>query len=288
MKRVVVGLMAASITLSACSKDDSSQLTNEVKDLKNEKAQSQKQYETLKKQNDEKDKAIKKKESELAAIKKKQEEAVKKEITQEEKAKQEKQAAEKKAAEKQAASEKKTSEKHKVMPNTIDESTRGKSSVVMNKDNIGLSLTDNGMKVSIGQLQIFKVTNMPEGQSLVFSGATDGYVIMYQVTAENTTDTPLFYNNNTQLKVGHEVKYSDFASFIPADYQEMTMKRKGEKLNEYAPHSKTTSYKSIVLSTEGYDLLKKGKAELIIEGGTSQNSDFSNKSTITSDSYRFK
>lgn len=284
MKRVVIGLMAASISLSACGKDNSSQLAEEVKDLKSEKTQSQKEYETLKKQNDQKDKAIKAKEDELAAIKKKQEEAVKKEITQEEKAKKEQAAAE----QKQAAEEQKMAEKHKVMPNTIDESTKGQSSVVLNKDDIGLSLVDSGMKVNIGQLQIFKVKNMPEGQSLVFNGATDGYVIIYQVTAENATEEPLYYNNNTRLKVGEEVRYSDFASFIPSDYQEMSMKPKGVKLNEYAPHSRTTSYKSIVLSTEDYSLLKQGKAELVIEGGISQNSDFSNKSTASSEGYHFK
>ncbi|TDM12231.1 DUF5068 domain-containing protein [Macrococcus lamae] len=288
MKRLIISVVTASIALTACGSNEDEKLTQDIKALEKEKAATQKKYDTLKKENQKKDKEIKAKEKELAQIKKDKEEALKKQIAEEEKQKEE-------AAKKQAELKKKEAEKVKansavksLMPNTIEASTNGKAKLVMKQDDVPLVLEDSGMKVEVGQLQIFSVTNMPEGQVLLFDGATDGFVIMYQVTTENTSDQTLYYNNNTKFTAGDHTKFSDFASFIPSDYQEMSMKKSQTNFNEYMPHEKTTSYKSIAISSTDYEMLKKGRATLVIQGGISTDKTFNNKTEKTSDTYSFK
>ncbi|KAA1042390.1 DUF5068 domain-containing protein [Macrococcus equipercicus] len=284
----MISLVSASLMLTACGNSDSEKIKENIKTLEKQQAEAKKEYKALKEQNKQKNKEIQNKQQALAKLKKAKEEALKKQIAEEEKQKAE---AEKRQAEetKKAAAQAKTASAVKaVMPNTIEASTNGTTKLVMKKDDVPLKLDDSGMKVDIGQLQIFNVKDMPEGQVLLFDGATEGYVIIYQVTAENTSDQTLYYNNNTKLTAGDHTKFSDFASFIPSDYQEMSMKKSRTNFNEYSPHEKTTSYKSLAISTDDYDQLKAGQATLVIQGGISADKLFRDKSGTTSEPYAFK
>ncbi len=288
MNRLVISLVSTSVILTACGNDDSDRLSQDIKALEKKKTEAQKEYDALKEQNDQKDKEIKDKEEELATIKKDKEDALKKQIEEEEKQKELEKKRQQEEDKKAAAKSQSAAAVKAVMPNTIEASTNGKAEVVLKKDDLPLELKDSGMTVNIGQLQIFSVTEMPEGQVLLFDGETEGYVIIYQVTTENTSDETLYYNNDTKLTVGDHTKFSDYASFIPSDYQEMSMKKSKNNFNEYAPHEKTTSYKSIVLATDEYDDLKNGKASLVIQGGIASDAQFTDKSELVSGEYTFK
>ncbi|RXK17970.1 DUF5068 domain-containing protein [Macrococcus sp. DPC7161] len=298
MKKVFISMATASLLLTACGSDEQdAKLTKEIDALKKEKAQLDKDYDALKKENKKIKEDLDKKKSDLDDENKKRQKALEKEVEKEQKEKLEKEKALKKQKEdeeKERLKDKKAKEKdileatkQKEMPNTIASSTNGETSLVYTKNDVPISLNDAGMKVEIDKLQIFKVTKMPKGQVLLFDGATTGYVVLYQVRTENTTNETLYYNNNTKFTAGNHSVFSDFASFIKPEMHESEMKTTKNNYNAYAPKESTISYKSIAISEADYKLLKNKKASLVIQGGISKSKTFDNQSQTTSKPFTF-
>ncbi|WP_414047765.1 DUF5068 domain-containing protein [Macrococcus equi] len=298
MKKFAYLAISGALFLTGCGTDDTAAVKKEIEQLKKEKDKAEKEYQSIQKENKSIDKEIKQKESDIERLRKEKEAEIKAQIKREEAARKKQQAIEKRnqliAQKKAQQQEKLRAEKDKktaqlrnkaIMPNTIEASTNGKVQPVKSIKNIGLSLKDGGMNTTINRLQIFKVTDMPEDQVVLFNGETEGYVMMYEVTTENTLDKPLFYNNIGMLDLGDKKIFSEYASFIPPELQESTMKQSKKNYNEYAPHEKTISYKSIVINKDDYERVAQGKAQLVIKGGVSETKDMVNKSTVDSKGY---
>lgn len=295
LKKFACLAISGAIFLAGCGNNDTDALKKEIEQLKKQRDKSKQELKELKEENQTIDKDIKEKQSDIDALKKEKEAEIKAQIKQEEKIKAQQAAKEKERAKaaaeaaKKEADEKKASEqkvikarKQSTMPNTIAASTGGKVKVVKSMNDIEHSLKDAGMSVAINRLQIFKVSEMPKDQVLLFNGATEGYVLIYEVTANNTTDQPLYYNNVGMLNIGDKQLHSEYASFIPSELQEIAMKKSKSSYNEYAPHEQTISYKSIVINSEDYKKLTQSKAKLMIKGGVSETKDMKNKTETNS------
>ncbi|UBH13619.1 DUF5068 domain-containing protein [Macrococcus armenti] len=273
MKYVTTAALAGTLLLSACGNKDSD-LKQSVEKLNSEKEKLSSEYKSLKEENDKLDEKIKENEDKLKEIEEKREKEIKEQIEKEEAARkleQEKKATlekEKKAEAQQKQKKAQKLLKQKTMPNMIEASTNGKPSVVKSIDNVNLKLIDNGIESKVNRIQIFKISNMPKKQVLVFNGATTGYALLYEVQTKNTNKSKVTYNNNGKLVIGEKEIYSDANAFIPQELQETTMKS-SNAYNEYAPGEETTSYKSIAIDEATYNTLLKNGAKLYLIGGSS-------------------
>ncbi|WP_313019983.1 DUF5068 domain-containing protein [Macrococcoides bohemicum] len=298
MKNFAYLAISGALFLTGCSNDDTTAIKKDIESLKQQKDKSEKEYKSLQEDNKSIDKEIKEKQSEIDTLKKEKEAEIKVQIKREEAAKKKQEAidrrnrliAKQKAeqeAKVRAQKEKKTAQARNkaTMPNTIAASTNGKIQTIKSIRNVGLDFNDAGMKISINRIQIFKVTDMPKDQVVLFDGETEGYVLMYEVTAENTLDKPLYYNNIGVLDLGDKKIFSENASFIPPELQESSMKKSKNNYSEYAPKEKTISYKSIAINKEDYKQVETGKAHLFIKGGVSQAKDMKDKTDKQSKGY---
>ncbi|MCE4955919.1 DUF5068 domain-containing protein [Macrococcoides caseolyticum] len=301
MKNVALLAISGALFLTGCASDDTGALKKDIEQLKKQKAKTEKEYQSLKEDNKKLDEEIKDKQAVLDQLKKEKEEEIKAQIKREEEekkkqeaiAKRNKQIAQEKAAKEQKlrdamAQKSDKLRKQQVMPNTIEASTHGKVKQIKSLKDVGLNYQENGMNISVNRIELFKVTDMPKDQVVLFNGQTEGYVMMYEVTAENTSNTPLYYNNIGVLNLGDRKVFSEFASFIPTELQENNMKQSKSHYNEYAPKEKTISYKSMAISKDDYQVLAGGKANFYIKGGVAQTKDMSNIANTQSDMLTIK
>lgn len=301
MKNFAYLAISGALFLTGCSNDDTGEIKKEIEQLKKQKNKSEKELASLQEENQSIDKEIKDKQADIDQLKKEKEAEIKAQIKREEAEKKKQAAIEKRnkeIAKEKAEKEAKDREQKELkaaqarskatMPNTIEASTNGKVQTVKSIKNVGLKHQDAGMDTSINRIQIFKVTDMPKDQVVLFNGETEGYVLMYEVTTENTTDKPLFYNNVGLLDLGEKKIFSEYASFIPPELQEISMKQSKNNYNEYAPKEKTISYKSIAISKAEYKQIENGKAKLYIKGGVSDTKDMTNKTDVNSMAYVIK
>lgn len=266
MKKALLLMVSTSIILAACGNDDEQKnLEQEIKSLEQTSKDYQKDKKSLEKENEKLKDSIKDKESKLKELKKETGSDTESDSSSDSTKSKDK---EKETSSKQGEDSKKT------FPNTIRTSTNGDVKLVHDINDKHFQFEDSGMKVNINHLQIFQVNNMPEGQVLLFNGAQDGYVVIYEVTTENTTNEKLYYDNSASIKDKGKNQRSDYASFIPDDHNEQYMKKSKEKTDEYQPGEKTKSLKSIPISTEVYQSLKANKATFNIHGGVSKTSTF--------------
>lgn len=288
MKRII--LIVVAVVLVGCSNDDTTKLQEEHQRLQQQLEKKEKQYKALKKKNKEQEDVIKDKEGQLKKEQEVREAEIKKQIEAEKKLAEEKKKQEE-ATKRQRAEEKLTRNKARLetkqqLPNTIVASTGGTSEIIFNDNNINIFMK-NKMEVSINQLQIFKVSNMPKNAVALFDGKETGYVIIYVVSAKNTENVPLYYNNQTKLVAGNTVVYSDFAAFIEPSDQENGMKESSH-LNEYHAKEETVSYKSIPITEKVYKQLQSGNATLTIQSEVSMNKDFTEVTHAEVKPYTFK
>ncbi|MCU7556230.1 DUF5068 domain-containing protein [Macrococcus capreoli] len=291
MKKFAMIAISGALFLTGCSNDNTDKLKKEVEQLKQQKDKIEKEYKSLKEKNKSIDESIKEKQDDIDKMKAEKEKAIKEQLKREEEEKK-KQAAKEKAQAEQAKKEQQKNENKmkaartkEIMPNTIEASTNGKLEVVKSIKDANINLKDAGMDTTIHRIQIFKVTQMPKDQVVLFNGDTEGYVLMYEVTTENTTNAPLYYNNVGMLDLGQKKIFSEYASFIPPDFQETGMKKSKVNYNEYAPKESTTSYKSMAISKEDYKAIASGKAKLMIKGGVSASKTMENKTNVNSTGY---
>ncbi|RIN17307.1 DUF5068 domain-containing protein [Mammaliicoccus vitulinus] len=270
MKKVLLLMVSSSIILAACGNDDDEQqnLKQEIKSLEQSSKDYQQDKKSLEKENEKLKDSIKDKEKEL----KKLEDEVKENQSDTEASKSEKE--ETKNKKETSSSESNAQSAKKPFPNTIRTSTNGDVELVNDIDNKHFQFEDSGIKVTIDHLQIFQVNNMPEGQVLLFNGAKDGYVVMYEVMTENTTKEKLYYDNAASIQEGEHKQRSDYASFIPDSHNEKYMKKSKENTDEYQPGEKTKSLKSIPISQKAYKAIKDHTATFNIHGGVSKTSTY--------------
>lgn len=272
MKKALLLMVSSSIILAACGNDDEQKnLEQEIKSLEQSSKDYQKNKKSLEKENEKLKDSIKDKEDELKKLK----DEVKSNQSDTEESKSSKEDSKDK---KETSSTEKAQSAKKPFPNTIRTSTNGEVEVVDDIDGKHFQFEDSGMKVSIDHLQIFQVNNMPEGQVLLFNGAKDGYVVMYEVVTENTTNEKLFYDNTASIQHGEQTQRSDYASFIPDSHNEKYMKKSKENTDEYQPGEKTKSLKSIPISKKVYQAIKDNSATFNIHGGVSKTSTYDDAS----------
>lgn len=270
MKKTLLLMVMTTVILAACGKDNEQEdLEKEVKSLEQSSSDYKKDKEKLKKENDKLKENIKEKEEKLKKIE--DELGEKDSSSDDEKSDDEsKDSKDSKEGKAKQTSSKKSGNDEKTFPNTIRTSTNGEVELVNDLQGQNFHFEDSGMKVDIDHLQIFQVNNMPEGQVLLFNGAKDGYVIIYEVMTENTTEQKLYYDNAASIKKGDRNQRSDYASFIPDSHNEKYMKKSKENIDEYQPKEQTKSLKSIPISTEMYQSIKDKKATFDIQGGVSK------------------
>lgn len=269
MKKALLLMMSSSIILAACGNDDEQKnLEQEIKSLEQSTEGYQKDKKSLEKENEKLKDSIKDKEEQL----KKLEDEMKSNQTDIEESKSSKDDAKEKQETTNAESKENSAKKP--FPNTIRTSTNGDVELIHDLKDKHFQFEDRGMKVNIDHLQIFKVNNMPEGQVLLFNGTENGYVVMYEVLTENTSNQKLYYDNTASIQDGSYKQRSDYASFIPDSHNEKYMKKSKENTDEYQPGEKTKSLKSIPISQEAYEALKSNRATFNIHGGVSETATF--------------
>ncbi|MBF0842038.1 MULTISPECIES: SA0632 family lipoprotein [Mammaliicoccus] len=267
MKKAFLLMVMTTVILAACGKDNEQEdLEKEIKSLEQSSSDYKKDKEKLKKENDKLKENIKEKEEKLKKI---EDELGEKDNSSDNEQSDDESKDSKEDKAKQTSS-KKSKNDEKMFPNTIRTSTNGDVELVNDLQDQNFHFEDSGMKVDVDHLQIFQVNNMPEGQVLLFNGAKDGYVIIYEVMTENTTEQKLYYDNAASIKNGDRNQRSDYASFIPDSHNEKYMKKSKENIDEYQPKEQTKSLKSIPISTEMYQSIKDKKATFDIQGGVSK------------------
>ncbi|MCE4980457.1 MULTISPECIES: DUF5068 domain-containing protein [Mammaliicoccus] len=269
MKKALLLMVSSSIILAACGNDDEQKnLEQEIKSLEKSTKDYQKDKKSLEKENEKLKESIKDKEEQL----KKLEDEVKSNQSDTEESKDSKEdSTDKKET---SSAESKEDSAKKPFPNTIRTSTNGDVELIHDLKDKHFQFEDSGMKVNIDHLQIFQVHNMPEGQVLLFNGAKNGYVVMYEVLTENTSNHKLYYDNTASIQDGSHKQRSDYASFIPDSHNEKYMKKSKENTDEYQPGEKTKSLKSIPISQKAYEALKNNRATFNIKGGVSKTATF--------------
>ncbi|WP_414043809.1 DUF5068 domain-containing protein [Macrococcus animalis] len=298
MKNFAYLAISGALILTGCSNEDTGKLKKEIEQLKKQKDKSKKELKSLQEENKSIDKEIKDKQTVINQLEKDKEAEIKAQLKREEEEKKKQAAIDKRnrliaqqkadkeeKARAQLASKAAQSRNKVTMPNTIEASTNGKVQTVKSIKDIGLNFKDAGMNTTISRIQIFKVTDMPKDQVVLFNGDTEGYVMIYEVTTENTLNKPLYYNNVGLLDIDGKKIFSEYASFIPTELQEITMKKSKQNYNEYAPKEKTISYKSIAINKQDYKKIQNGKAQLYIKGGVSESKDMADKTLENSKGY---
>ena len=287
--KYVTSVLALAVVLSACGNKEAD-LKQSVEKLDAEKKELTKEYNAIKEKNDNLDEKIKANEDKLKEIEEKREAEIKEQIAKEEAAK--KLEEEKRKTMDKLKQEERLKQQQKVkqmltaktMPNTIEQTTHGESTLVKSIDNVNLSIQDNGIESNVKRLQIFKITNI-ENQKVIFKGASSGYTLLYEVHTKNNNQTPVYYNNTGKLVVGKTVIYSDGTSFIPQELQESFVKSGERAYNEYGPKESTVSYKSITLDEKTYQGLIQNGGKLYLLGGTSTEPNSEMQSEIVSEPY---
>ncbi|WP_323703119.1 SA0632 family lipoprotein [Mammaliicoccus sp. Dog046] len=266
MKKALLLVVSLVILLAACGKDDEQKnLEQEIKSLERSTKDFQKDKASLEKENEKLKDSIKDKEDELDKLKSESDSS-------------QSDTSKKDSSKSKETSSNDSSDKSakKPLPNTIRTSTTGDVTLMNDLNNKQFQFEDRGMKVVVDHIQIFQVNNMPEGQVLLFNGAKDGYVVIYEVTTENTSKQKLYYDNTTSIVDGNHEQRSDYASFIPDSHNEKYMKKSKENTDEYQPGEQTKSLKSIPISVEAYKAIKDKRAKFNINGGVSHTSTFDN------------
>ncbi|MFU1789504.1 SA0632 family lipoprotein [Mammaliicoccus sciuri] len=269
MKKALLLMVSSSIILAACGNDDEQKnLEQEIKSLEKSTKDYQKDKKSLEKENEKLKESIKDKEEQL----KKLEDEVKSNQSDTEESKSSKEdSSDKKKL--QVLKVKRTQQKSHFLIQFERQQMEMLNSFIDLKDK-HFQFEDSGMKVNIDHLQIFQVHNMPEGQVLLFNGAKNGYVVMYEVLTENTSNHKLYYDNTASIQDGSHKQRSDYASFIPDSHNEKYMKKSKENTDEYQPGEKTKSLKSIPISQKAYEALKNNRATFNIHGGVSKTATF--------------
>jgi len=287
--KYVTSVLALTLVLSACGNKETD-LKQSVEKLDAKKAELTKEYHAIKEKNDKLDEKIKANEDKLKEIEEKNEAEIKEQIAKEEAAKKLEQ--EKRKTRAKLKKEERLKQQQKVkemlaaktMPNTIETTTHGKSTLVKSIDNVNLSIHDNDIESNVKRLQIFKITNI-ENQKVIFKGASSGYTLLYEVHTKNNNQAPVYYNNTSKLVVGKTVIYSDATSFIPQELQEDFVKSEERAYNEYGPKESTVSYKSIALDEKTYQALTQDGGKLYLLGGASTKPNSEAQSEIVSEPY---
>ncbi|GGI39379.1 SA0632 family lipoprotein [Mammaliicoccus stepanovicii] len=273
MKKALILMVSSSIMLSACGNDNEQKnLEQEIKSLEQSSKTYKNDKKSLEKENEKLKDSIKEKEDKLKKLEQEMKESDSESTMDDNETNS-------KTKDKEVSNTSKDEEDKHFFPNTIRASTNGDVKLVNDLKNKHFQFEDSGMKVNINHLQIFRVSNMPEGQVLLFNGAKDGYVVMYEVVTENTTHGKLYYDNTASIKDGDKYQRSDYASFIPDSHNEQHMKKSKENTDEYQAGEKTKSLKSIPISTEVYQAIKDNTATFNIHGGVSKTPTFDNAST---------
>lgn len=272
MKKTLFTLITGTIILSACGNDDEQKkLEQEIKSLEKSSKEYKDEKKSLEKENEKLKESVKDKEDELKKLK---DESGSSEEDNDTSSEDKKEKSESETKTKQTSDQ----SEGKPFPNTISKSTNGDVALLNDIKDKSFEFEDSGMHVNIKHLQIFHVTNMPEGQVLLFDGAKEGYVLLYETVTENTTEEKLYYDNSASVNDGDKIQRSDYASFIPDAHNEQHMKKSKENADEYQPGEKTKSLKSIPMSTDTYEALKEKKATFNINGGVSKTATFDDAS----------
>lgn len=146
-----------------------------------------------------------------------------------------------------------------------------------------------GIKVSVDEYQLVKVTDVNEYSTIYFDDQVDGYVVTAKVTIENGTDKPMYYNNSHRIQLSNDLDYipSDWKAFVPEDQQIFKIKRNQDDISLFEAGEKVTGLLTFKMTNEDFEKLKSVKPKYVIEGGAAENSDFSGSISGNSPSYDF-
>mgnify|MGYP005993184159 CR=1 FL=1 len=146
-----------------------------------------------------------------------------------------------------------------------------------------------GFKVSVDEYQLVKVTDVNEYSTIYFDDQVDGYVVTAKVTIENGTDKPMYYNNSHRIQLSNDLDYipSDWKAFVPEDQQIFKIKRNQDDISLFEAGEKVTGLLTFKMTNEDFEKLKSVKPKYVIEGGATENSDFSGSISGNSPSYDF-
>lgn len=158
----------------------------------------------------------------------------------------------------------------------VAEGSEGDVEVIYTNKSPGYNHDMNGLKVSIDEYQILKVTDMNQRfASIPFDDQTDGYVITAKVTVDNQTGKAVYYNNTHHLQLSS----SSFDN-IPSKNRDLiseddrVQSKVETEISKFAEGEKVEGIINFFLTNEKFDMLKAVKPKYVIEGGAADNKEY--------------
>ncbi|MFD1849583.1 DUF5068 domain-containing protein [Oceanobacillus bengalensis] len=157
----------------------------------------------------------------------------------------------------------------------IAEETDGNVEIIYTNNEAGFSNDLNGFLINVDAYQIAKVTDMNADQEFRFDGAFEGYVVTAKASIENTTDKDIYNNYVMRIQLADRSDYvpSSAQYYIPED-----MKIEWENtddIGKFEPGFQKDIFVTFLFTNEEYEKLSTVDPKFIIEGGASENDDFS-------------
>ena len=154
----------------------------------------------------------------------------------------------------------------------IAEASDGEIEEVFRNEDPGYVHDMDGFIVSVDKYQIFKVTDMQEGM-YEFDDETEGYVIISEVTIDNTTDKNMYWPIVFNIQMSNKFDFlSSEMTFVRDVYP---VSKEVDEHSQFGAGEKVTGLVSFVLTTDDYENIKSVKPKFVIQGGASENKDFS-------------